>query len=126
MGDCSSSTKMDPPFEEDVIVTTIAPSHSFPDPSKAPGCKNDVSQVVLLKNSFHALPSDDEVGAAMDSIKEGPDTNIDIDSVNDSEDYLDDIACGSFDPVSPTSSRQKKTNTKLKHNGRRPKGRHKP
>ena len=117
---------IDPLLEKDAIVTTIVPSHSSPDPSKDPRRKNEASPVVLVKNRFHGLPSVDEVGAAMDHPKEDHETNIDIDSVDDSEDYPDDIACGSSDPVSPTSSRQKKTKAKMKHSGKRPKGRHKP
>ena len=76
-----------------------------------------------MSNSFDALPSVDEVGAAMELTEVVQDG--DIDGVDNPEDYHNEEASGSMEPGIPTTARHKKKHTKMKHSGSHPKGRHK-
>ena len=81
--------------------------------------------MVVLKNSFHALPSMDEVGLAMGLHNDVPLTDIDSDFADDMEDHHDMLPSVSIALDSPSSSRQKKKAGKKTFSGNRPKGRHK-
>ena len=64
----------------------------------------------------------------MDQSEADQDTIINVEcteAADDAEDYISEIDGGPLVSVSPSSSRQRKKDAKMKHSGSRPKGRHK-
>ena len=80
-------------------------SLTFPDSTNDPKGKGVMSQVVTMQNSFHALPSVDKVGSAMDFNEAIQGTNSDIDFIEDQDDKHNEFACGPSARESPPSSR---------------------